>query len=94
MRLAVYGPANGPLPLVLTPACMQPSLAVEHEHGHMCLRGNVSLDESILPAIAHPVSAGTGDLEFVIRNEGSARALHALMERPQTAEQFDGLVIA
>lgn len=93
MRFAVYAPTEEPLPLVLTPDCMQPSIAMEHEHGHMCLKGSVSLDESILPAIAHPSSTGSGDLEYVIRNAGSARALQALMERPQDSKH-PGLGIA
>ena len=85
MRLAIYSPADATVPLVLTPACMQPSLAVEHAYGHMCLQGTIFLDEGILPAIAHPVSVESGHLEFVIRNEGSARALRALMERRQSS---------
>ena len=94
MRLAVYSPAGEALPLVLTPECMQPSMAIEHEHGHMCLKGTVSLDESLLPAISHPVSPGAGDLEYVVRDEVSARALQALLDHPPESEPPGSLRIA
>lgn len=81
MKLAVYAGERRQHQLVLTADCMQPSRACENLYGPMRFLGTVLLDESLLPAISHPVSTLTGDLEFVVHGQRAARSVRALIER-------------
>lgn len=84
MRLAVYLPDGHSYPYVLTPDCMQPSMVCEHQYGHMGMKGVVSVDDRLLPAIAHPISAET-DFEYVIYSGYGMWAIETLMKRAATA---------
>lgn len=79
MRLVVYVPDGRPYPYVLTPECLQPSLACEHEYGRMQRRGVVTLDEALMPAIAHSISPDS-DYEYVIYSGFGRTTVEALME--------------
>ena len=80
MRLAVYLPDRGSYPYVLTPDCLQPSRVCESQYGHMHLRGVVSLDENLLPALAHSLSPET-DFEYVIYSGYGMWAIETLLAR-------------
>ena len=85
MRLAVYVPHSRPYPYVLTPECVQPSLVCEHQYGHMEMRGVVTLDERLLPAISHALSPET-DFEYVVFSGFGMRTVESLMERSEQSE--------
>lgn len=78
MKLAVYVPDSRPYPYVLTPDCLQPSIACEHEYGRLHLEGVVKLDEGMLPAIAHSISSEP-DFEYVIYSGYGMWTIEALL---------------
>lgn len=80
MKLAVYVPDSRPYPYVLTPDCLQPSLACEHEFGRLHLMGVVKLEDDVLPAIAHP-SSGDVEFEYVIFSGYGMLTIESLLER-------------
>lgn len=80
MKLAVYVPDSRPYPYVLTPDCLQPSLACEHEFGRLHLKGVVKLEDGILPAIAHAMS-GDAEFEYVIFSGYGMLTIESLLER-------------
>lgn len=82
MRLAVYLPDRSSYPYVLTPDCLQPSRVCESQYGHMRLKGIVSLDESLLPALAHSISPET-DFEYVIYSGYGMWAIETLLARKE-----------
>jgi len=86
MRLAVYVPDIRPYPYVLTPDCIQPSLACEREYGRLQLKGVVMLKDGLLPAIAHPMST-EADVEYVIYSGYGMWAIEALLERAAESQR-------
>lgn len=90
MRLAVYVPESRSLPYVLTAECMQPSLTCEHEYGRLHMKGVVTLDERVLPVIAHTISPET-DFEYVIYSGVGIRAVDALIEPAEESVHSNGL---
>ncbi len=93
MRLAVYVPDSRSYPYVLTPECIQPSLACEHQYGHMHMKGVVTLDERLLSAIAHSLSPAT-DFENVVYSGFGIRTVEALMQRSGKSVQSSSLAAA
>lgn len=81
MRLAVYVPDRGAYPYVLTAECLQPSLGCEHEYGQLQMVGTVTLDERVLPAIAHSESVEV-DFEYVIYSGYGMALVESLLKRP------------
>ena len=86
MKLAVYVPNSRPYPYVLTPDCIQPSLACEQEYGLLQLKGVVGLKDRLLPAIAHPMNTET-DFEYVIYSGYGMWTIEVLLERAAESER-------
>jgi hypothetical protein len=86
MKLAVYKPGHRRLPLVLTPACMRPSLETEQRFGHLEMEGAVALDERLLAAIAQRVSSDDEWLEYVIYNGPAIRCIEGMLGLAPKAE--------
>lgn len=85
MRLAVYVPDRSSYPYVLTPDCLQPSLLCEKQYGHLSMRGVVTLDDHLLPAIAHSLSPAT-DFEYVIYSGYGMWTIEALLQRSDDSD--------
>ena len=81
MKLAVYEPVSTPLPLVLAPACMQPSLEMVHAYGDFRLRGVLDIDESVLQTQTAQdlFRAAIDGQEFLITAERAARYIGTLI---------------
>ncbi len=85
MKLAVYAPCDAAYPLVLTPECMQPTLACVHAFGSLQFRGTLDIDEGVLRACASTGSEDASALEFVVHSEDQAHDIAEWMQSPQLA---------